>query len=487
MGTAARPNVVLIMVDQWRGDCLGVEGHPVVRTPFLDRLATRGVRFSRAYTATPSCVAARASLMTGQRPFRHGRVGYADHVPWDYPVTLAGEFTAAGYQTQAVGKMHFFPERTQLGFQNVVLHSPGGIIRSARQRGMDPDYVDDYLPWLRRELGRDATFYDTGLDSNSYVARPWDKPEHTHPTNWVASQAIDFLRRRDPRKPFLLHVSINAPHPPFDPAGWAFDQYRDTVMPDPVFGDWVDDLAEFAQPADPTAQVAGPLPSDVLQRAKAGYYGHMTHIDQQVNRVLEALDQHGVGKDTIVCFTSDHGELLGDHGCHRKSMHLEGSARIPLLMAGPGIEKGVVRDDLIELGDLMPTLLELAGVPIPPTVDGVSARRLLSGDVSGTPWRELLHGEHTLFGQSLQWLTDSRHKYVWFSGSGVEHLFDLADDPHECHDLVRAGTHDDVLAGFRSALVEQLRNREEGFVADNGLVTGRPVSPVLSHLRASAV
>ena len=116
-----KPNVILICVDQWRGDCLSIAGHPVVHTPFLDRLALKGARFTRAYTAVPSCIAARAALYTGLGQRTHGRVGYQDGVPWDYPVTIAGEFTRHGYQTQAVGKMHVYPERSQMGFQNVIL------------------------------------------------------------------------------------------------------------------------------------------------------------------------------------------------------------------------------------------------------------------------------------------------------------------------------------------------------------------------------
>lgn len=233
---ADRPNIVLIMADQWRGDCLSGADHPVVRTPFLDRLARRGARFDRAYSACPTCIPARASLFTGQRPATHGRVGYHDHVPWTFPVTLAGELTRHGYQTEAVGKMHFFPERARMGFEHIVLHSPLGIVRSARQRGLDPDLVDDYLPWLRDQLGRSATFTDHGLDSNSYIARPWDKPEHVHPTNFIATQAADFLRRRDPTKPFFLFASFNAPHPPYDPPSWAFEQYRDQPMPPRLSG-----------------------------------------------------------------------------------------------------------------------------------------------------------------------------------------------------------------------------------------------------------
>lgn len=477
-----RPNVVLIMADQWRGDCLGVAGHPVVRTPFLDRLALSGARFDRAYSATPTCIPARAGLMTGQSAEQHGRVGYLDHVPWDYDTTLAGEFTRAGYQTHAVGKMHFYPERSQLGFQDVELHSPLGIVRMAREQGLDPDLVDDYLPWLRGQLGRDATFFDNGLDSNSYVSRPWDKPEHTHPTSWVASRSADFLRRRDPRKPFFLFSSFNAPHPPYDPPTWAFEQYRDVAMPAPPVGGWVGDLEPYRRSGDPTAQVAGPVPDDVLQRARAGYYGQISHVDQQVNVILEALAHHGVRRNTIICFLSDHGELMGDHHCYRKGMPLEGSARIPMLLAGPGVEPGTTSDALVELCDVMPTLLDLAGLEVPDSVDGHSVRPLVDGRAT-TDWRDVLHGEHILFGQSLQWITDDRHKYVWFSGTGVEHLFDLIADPGEEHNLAASADHAAVLARLRGVLVERLRHREEGFVAGDALVTGRRVHPLLGDLR----
>ncbi|WP_216853311.1 arylsulfatase [Phytoactinopolyspora halotolerans] len=472
------PNIVLIMADQWRGDALGAAGHPVVQTPFLDQLASRGVRFSRAYSASPTCIPARASLHTGMSAASHGRVGYQDHVPWNYQVTLAGELTRAGYQTQAVGKMHVYPERSQLGFQNVILHSPTGIVRMARQRGLDPDLVDDYLPWLRQQLGRDATYFDHGIDSNSYVARPWDKPEHTHPTNFVATQAADFLRRRDPRKPFFLFASFNAPHPPYDPPAWAFEQYLDLPMPEPPVGDWVDRFAAQTDSANPSAWVAD-VDDRTLRRARAGYFGHMSHVDQQIAFLLAELEHHGVRDNTYVCFVSDHGEMLGDHHLFRKGFPYEGSARIPALLAGPGLAGGAVRDEVVELRDVMPTLLECAGVEIPATVEG----RSLLGPARGVeePWREYLHGEHVMFGESQQWLTDGRTKYVWFSGSGHEQLFDLQTDPAETHDLAGGPSSAQMLGRWRERLVRELSGRHEGFTDGRRLIPGRPVSACLPH------
>src|ERR1035437_597738 len=180
-----RPNVVLICVDQWGGDCLSVAGHPVVHTPFLDGLAVNGARFNRAYTASPSCIAARAGLFTGLTQRTHGRVGYRDGVAWNYPVTIASEFSRQGYQTQAVGKMHVHPTRNRCGFENVVLHD--GFLHYTRDRNSDWGLFDDYIPWLRERAGVGADFFDHGVNCNSHVARPWDKAEALHPTNYVAT------------------------------------------------------------------------------------------------------------------------------------------------------------------------------------------------------------------------------------------------------------------------------------------------------------
>ena len=484
---AERPNVILIMVDQWRGDCLSIDGHPVVHTPFLDQLALHGARFCHAYSSVPTCIAARAALFTGLGQRSHGRVGYQDGVPWDYPVTLAGEFTQAGYQTQAVGKMHVYPERSQLGFQNVVLHD--GYLHYARGHNRNWDTIDDYLPWLREQLGHDAEYFDHGVNCNSVIARPWDKPEHLHPTNYVATQAIDFLRRRDPRKPFFLFISFHRPHPPYDPPDWAFEQYLHEPMPDVPVGDWAGVFADIAEPHRPDLQ-AGEIDPRVLRRARAGYYGHMTHIDHQVNRFLERLADYGQLENSYLCFVSDHGEMMGDHHLFRKAFPFEGSARVPLILAGLrgcGIRAGAVCTPVVELRDVMPTLLDCAGLPVPEGVEGRSVLPFARGE--GAPWRAYLHGEHLIpWGlagrhQSIQWLTDGHRKYVWLSGPGTELFFDLDADPNELHDLAGDPAHAADLAAWRARLLQELAGREEGFSEGGRLVAGRPVHPSLACLR----
>jgi arylsulfatase A-like enzyme len=479
-----RPNILLICVDQWRGDCLSIDGHPTVHTPHVDRLALQGVRFEQAYSATPTCIPARASLYTGQGQRSHGRVGYWDGIPWDYPTTLAGTFTDHGYQTQAVGKMHVHPIRKRMGFEHVVLHD--GHLLATRKRTRDVTRVDDYRAWVRDQLGREADYFEHGVHCNSMVARPWDKPEYTHPTNYVASQSIDFLRRRDPTRPFFLFTSFHRPHPPFDPPRWAYEQYLGKDMPPPPIGDWVGLYADESERHDPRPRV-GPIDEEVLHRARAGYHGCITHVDHQIGRLLEALREYGVKDNTYVCFISDHGEMLGDHHLFRKSVPYDGSARVPLILSGPPdshLPEGEKRSEPVaELRDIMPTLLDCADCSVPDSVDGhslVSAAR--GADGVGRPY---LHGEHTVLGRSIQWLTDGHEKYVWHSDTGHEQFFDLDEDPSELHDRAAEAAYADRVSTWRDRLVETLveAGDEEGFTDGERLTPVDEAYPLLRPLR----
>lgn len=484
------PNVILIMADQWRGDCLSIAGHPVVHTPTLDRLSIGGTRFRHAYSAHPTCIPARASLYTGLTARHHGRIGYEDGVPWNYSRTIAGEFTRHGYQSQAIGKLHVFPERSQLGFQNVILHD--GYLPAARRNARTIEEIDDYIPWLRRELGRRADDLDHGIHCNSLVARPWDKPEYVHPTNFVTTQAIDFLARRDPRKPFFLLLSYHRPHPPYDPPAWAFEQYCDRTMAPPVIGDWVNefasawsaDMGRFADDHHPEAFLAR-LPDHLLQRIRAGYYGHMSHIDGQIGRFIEHLEHASMGDNTIVCFVSDHGELLGDHHLFRKSFPYEGSARVPFICCGPGITAGAVRDELVELVDVMPTLLDVAGLPEPDGIDGISAAPVLRGE-NAHRQRDHIHGEHVVFGRSVQSITTRDEKYIWHGGTGYEQLFDLVRDPQELHDLASEPSYAQKLESWHSALAQMTHTFEDGISDGSRMVSGRFISPTLAVAKSDA-
>lgn len=479
--TTPRPNVVLICVDQWRGDCLSCAGHPVVETPYLDGLAESGARFTNAYSASPTCVPARMSLMTGLTAATHGRVGYSDGVPFDVEVTLPGEFSHAGYQTQAIGKMHYWPERGRIGFDDVILHD--GYLHHSRGRERAAAFYDDYLVWLRSHAGESsvADYLEDGIHCNSVVARPWDKAESLHPTNWVVTEATRWLYRRDPTVPFFLYLSFHRPHPPYDPPQWAFDQYADAPSLTPPVGDWTDEYAALRNDRRPDSHVAV-YDQRTMDRAQAGYYGNMSHIDQQVERFLEILNEFGVAEDTYICFTSDHGEMLGDHNMWRKGYPYEGSAHVPFLLTGPTISSGVVAHEIIELRDVMPTLLDCAGLDIPESVEGRSVVPLTRPRAEEYPvaWRPFIHGEHTVLEQSLQWLRTGRWKYVWLSGSGREQLFDVEADPTELRNRAADPVCADTLRSCRQRLIAELDGREEGFVSDGALVAGRAVTTTLA-------
>lgn len=479
---ADQPNIVLICVDQWRGDCLSIDGHPTVRTPALDDLANRGAHFRRAYSATPSCVPARVALMTGLSQESHRRVGYVDGVDFDITTTMAGQFRQAGYQTKAIGKMHVHPGRARVGFDDVLLHD--GYMHYSHKRSRAAEEFDDYLPWLRSQPGQpqDADFADTGVNPNSVVARPWDKPEALHPTNWVITQANSWLYRRDPTVPFFLYLSFYYPHPPYNPPEWALNQYLDAPMEDPALGDWWRDYAEFQDDFNITTPLAE-LPPQVRDRARAGYYGNIAHIDTQITRFVEMLNAFDLDDNTYIAFTADHGEMLGDHNMYRKAVPYEGSARVPFILTPPKrsavIEAGVANDAVVELRDVMPTLLDCAGIDIPEQVEGRSVLPWARGQVD-VPWREYIHGEHAWFAQSLQWVTDGREKYCWLSGSGTEHLFDLTQDPREERNLAEDLAYEDRLTHWRSILISELTGREEGYVDNGQLMPGRPPQTLLS-------
>lgn len=481
-----RPNIVVICVDQMRGDAFGAAGHPTVRTPWIDSIAEQGATFDHAYTSTPTCVPARVALFTGQAPESHGRVGYREGVPFSelYPVTMQGVLRDHGYQTQAIGKMHVYPERSRCGFDDVRLHD--GFLHFARTRsGRHLEAIDDYVTWLRRQPGMAAADYnDDGLGCNSHIARPWDKPEAYHPTTWVVSEAVDFLQRRDPTVPFFLYLSFHRPHAPHDPPAYAFEQYLDADLPEPPVGDWVDDFAEHRKDFTAEGQFGRQHP-DMHRRAVAGYYGNITHIDNQINRFLEALSDAGELADTAFVFVSDHGDMMGDHHFYRKTVPYEGSARIPFVVTVPGLTPAAAhRDEVVELRDVMPTVLDIAGVPVPDGVDGRSVLPLLRGEQ--VDWREVIFGEHVhevFERQSVHYVTDGHRKLVWWSGSGLTQFFDLDEDPAEVHNLLDVPERAAEVAQWRARLVAHLSDREEGFVRDGVLVAGAEVHSERSWLR----
>ncbi len=470
------PNIILIMPDQYRGDCLGIEGSHPVLTPNLDSLATEGARFSRAYSTAPVCMPARRSLLSGQSPATHGLLGNAAGLEWDIQQTLPFLLRDAGYQTMLVGRsMHQYPVRKRFGFDEMLTEH-------------------DYFAWLSRQLPVDTEHQAdevyhgphlaSGVMHNDWTARPWPYDEDLHLTNWTVTQARRFLRRRDPSCPFFLTVSFVAPHPPLMPPSFYFDRYLRIDLPEPAIGLWAKRPWETPRSAGDAILLEG----ETRRSCLAGYYGSINHIDDQIRRVIYPL--HGIeGFDldnTVVVFTSDHGEMLGDHHCWTKSRPYEGSARIPLIIKAPrrfGLSAGSLIDKPVCLEDIMPTLLDLAEVPIPAKVDGRSMLPLLRGE--DVVWRDALHLEHSTVRKlsGFHALTDGNEKYIWFSNTGREQLFDLTTDPREFNDLASDPTMTPRLAAWREKLIKQLHNRPEGFVTNGNLQSISSHEPIMEHAR----
>ncbi|MCM8769244.1 MAG: sulfatase-like hydrolase/transferase, partial [Candidatus Omnitrophica bacterium] len=332
--------------------------------------------------------------------------------------------------------------------------------------------------------GCPAEYWDHGISGNGWTARPWHLDERFHPTTWTVTEALRFLTRRDPSCPFFLVVSFIAPHPPLVPPAFYLDRYLRQPLPKPYIGDWAVPPENNGRGSHIQSYRVN-LQGEALKAARAGYYGLINHLDDQLYRLLG--DHTGLkgdlGKNTYLIFTSDHGEMLGDHYLFRKCYPYEGSARIPFLISGPQIESGLVSSYPVCLEDIMPTVLELAGIPIPQTVEGQSLLPILRGEKRRLA-REYLHGEHATcyhINQANHFLTDGVEKYCWFSATGQEQLFNLKEDPGELHNLAAKIEHQDRLLFWRSKLIEKLRNRPEGFTDGERLIPGKPHQPLLPH------
>lgn len=466
------PNIVLIMTDQQRGDCLSAEGHPVLQTPTMDAIGQLGARFRRAYSTCPVCIPARRSLMSGQFPATHGMLAYRDNVEWSPAATLPGTLRDAGYETAIVGRsMHQYPIRKRFGYDRMCIfdHKSGG---------------DDYGPWLKHNARvGNANWFGGGVMHNDWTARAWHLDESVHFTNWVVDESLRTLARRDPACPMFLTVSFIAPHPPLQPPAFYLDRYLRLGVPKRDIGDWAEKPETLADMAiqDPIAPLKIDLTGERLLMARAAYYGLINHVDDQMRRLLNGIDgmYRHLGPNTIVLFTSDHGEMLGDHYFWRKQQPYEASARVPLLVQGPrnlGLKQGAVIDEAVCLEDIMPTLLDLAGVPIPPSVEGRSLAPLLRGEKSLE--REYIHLEYA---PNWHALTDGREKYIWFAQNGEEQFFDLTRDPTERKNLAKRPSHRAKVARWRARLVKHLHGRPEGFSDGKKLVAGRPYNSLLPH------
>jgi arylsulfatase A-like enzyme len=461
-----KPNLLLIMTDQQRGDCVGAAGNPVIRTPNLDKLAREGVLFRNAYSCVPSCTPARTALLTGLAPWRNGMLGYG-RVGEGYEIEMPQALRDAGYYTTGIGKMHWHPQRNLHGFHHTILDESG--------REQSTDFRSDYRSWL---FSRDPLVDpdETGLGWNDYRGWPYKLPEKYHPTHWTGDTARHFIESYDRSEPFFLKVSFARPHSPYDPPQRFWDMYNDTDLPEANLGDWA---GRYEQPSDESNSIwHGDLGPGQVRTSRQGYYSNITFIDEKIGEIMAALEKRGMLENTVIVFTSDHGDMMGDHHMWRKTYAYEGSANVPMIIRWPretlSDQRGLVLDHPVELRDILPTFMDAAGVPGAETLDGKSMLSLIEN--RDAPWRTFIDLEHDRCYHDLNhWtaVTDGHSKFIFHCETGEEQFFDLDADRGETRDLAKDPAYGDRVAQWRQHMVDHLSERGEPFVKDGKLAVRR--------------
>lgn len=364
-----RPHVLVIHADQHRGDCIGAYGNPDIKTPHLDALAAAGVRFANSFCAFPVCTPSRYSLLCG--------LPVHEHRGWDNRSTLASGtptfpllLRQAGYTTKAVGKMHLTPTYLDVGFDELELAEQDGpgrwdddYHRDLRRAGIvDANDLEDQRAEYRKDAR--AAYWDT------FGALPSNLSEANHSTTWIAQRAVAALEEWDAAKPALLMVGFIKPHHPFDPPlPWASMYKPESVS---ILPGWTPENLACDLALNKGYFPHAKLTEAALRRCMALYYASISQIDHHIGRMIQVLRAKGLYEDTLIVFTSDHGEFLGFHHMLLKGNHMyDPLAKVPLIIKLPGRAGGSVRDTLANTIDLAPTILKAAGLQVPDGMKGI--------------------------------------------------------------------------------------------------------------------
>ncbi len=468
MAAPSRPNILLLFTDQQRADTIGALGNPVIRTPALDRLCREGTAFTQAFSPSPVCVSARCSMIHGQYPLRTGC--YENTVmPTDGRQTFMAALTAAGYRTHGIGKCHFTPDLYALrGFES----------REYQEELVRDPGRDDYLRFLHGNGFRHVCDPHGIRGEMYYIPQPSQYPAHLHPTQWVGDRACAFVREQARSgRPWFLFAGFIHPHPPFQPPNPWHKLYRAPLMPLPNVPADHESLLTFVNRFQNRYKYRDQgIDRNLLRCLKAYYYAAISFIDFQVGRLLAALEETGQLDETLILFTADHGELLGDYYCFgKRSMH-DACARVPLLARLPGrFAPGAACTVPASLVDIAPTVCAAAGARVEShPLDGCDLAELARGAVpremvfaqhAFVPFRpqgHLLHqNPETRAALSTYMAVSRRWKYVYSATDHREFLFDRLTDPLETRNRAGLPHCREPLAALRGALQEHLRSGGE--------------------------
>lgn len=443
------PNILWICTDEQRWDTIHVLGNRHIHTPHIDRLVAEGVAFTHAFCQSPICTASRSSFLTGMYPSSvhgccNGNERWADGAPL-VPRLLAD----AGYDCGLAGKLHL-----------------AGAHGRIEPRG-DDGYREFHWSHDPRDQWPEGHAYADWVHAQGHSLRQFNEdpasvPPSMHQTTWCADRAIDFLEQDRGTAPWLMSVNPFDPHPPLDPPQEYLDRYPAESLPGYPVGDNDPDLQ--ARFADVDFQLADPPPDlQRRQQMQAAYFAMITLIDDNVGRMVEALERTGQRDNTIVIFMSDHGDMVGEHGLmHKGSRFYEPLVRVPLVVSWPGqYQPGLISDALVELSDVAPTLLAEAGVDDPPRMQGRSLSSLLRGQTPPGQHRDFVRSEfyHALSpvgrthvrGTYATMIRDRTHKLCVYHGKELGELYDLQNDPGEFDNLWEAASQ----AGRRFDLMKR--------------------------------
>ncbi len=443
----SRTNIMLVFCDQLRYDAVAALGNPVIKTPVIDRLAAEGVSFDAAYTPCPVCVPARFSMHTGQLPHRTGVFENTQLPPGRR--SFMEMLYEAGYQTFGSGKMHFtFPTgpATKWGFEERA----------------DSDPKDPAENHFRQNLERHGFGHvvDTkGVRSEMYyIPQVSQLPPQLHHTAWTVDSCIDFLGRRDPDRPFFLMTSFDKPHPPFEPPVPWNKLYRGPEMPAPRVPPDSESLMTLWNRFQNRYKYRDQGHDlNLVRQMKAHYYAEVSFIDYSLGRLFAAMREAGVYDNTMVIFTADHGELLGDYGCYGKRCFLDAAAKVPLLVKHPTITAGSRCSSPVTLVDILPSLLEAAEIDPEDDYSGDSLFGVLDGSVG----RDAVFCQYEQKQFATYMIRTNDYKYIYSVPDETEYLFDLVRDPEETRNRAANPLFTGKTAELRSRLIDFYRS--EGY------------------------
>jgi len=370
--------------------------------------------------------------------------------------TLAQAFRDGGYQAMAVGKMHVYPQRNRIGFDDVILDEEGRTMYGV---------TDDYETFLG-DHGYPGRQFMHGMSNNDYVNRPWHLPEELHPTNWATMQMTRTIKRRDPTRPGFWYCSYRHPHPPLTALPAYLEMYSREEIDTPLIGSWVG--RDDAPHAIAAANYRGDKYNDrAIIDIRRAFYALCTHIDHQIRILIGTLREEGLLDNTIICFSSDHGDMLGRHNMWAKRLLYGPSVTSPLIFVGTRTAENRIAEDAVDQRlagwrDIMPTLLDLCGLGTPDHCEGIS----LFSDHS----RDYLYSEVADDVHASRMVMDSNHKLIYYPVGNVFQLFDLQKDPAEMNDLAGKPEMKGVQQRLEACLASELYGGDEDWVRDGKFI-----------------